>query len=562
MKVKFFTLVAILIIVVAGFVVYLNLNKDSVEADKDFSTEDITAQPTASPTLSATQTPTVDTSTDTNLYPVYQRVEGINVYGYINAKGEIAIKPSFEAASDFHEDNAVVYMDNQYMVIDKKGSILYSNDYLIRDYQNGMAVISEFNGDNLLYGYIDKEGKKVIQPQFKLASDFSKENTAYVYLDNGKFAKIDKSGKILERYEQDTKYNPSSIQDGYIIYNDNSSNNFGVINVKGEQIIKPNYSDITYLGNDLFALRESEDVVYGMLSAVPAALFNAKGEQVTDYVLYDIGSFYNGVASVTDSTYTYFIGTDGKTVTDLPKFEGRGTVTLLGNVIKADIDGRLTYYKKDSTVIWQEAKDQVLEGGIIVKNNKFKPNKFVYVYYPQIEGLTDSAIKTSINTRLKSLFLDHRKDIKEKDMLSVADSFQATLMKNLLIIEKEGYDYPFGAAHGMPIRKYYYIDITNGSFYEFKDLFLADSEFIKKVNEIVTSEMELRSHDENSMLFFDTFEGISETPDFKISADALTIFFTPYEVAAYAAGFPEFKIPFEEIYDYIDFNGAFWNAFK
>jgi hypothetical protein len=39
------------------------------------------------------------------------------------------------------------------------------------------------------------------------------------------------------------------------------------------------------------------------------------------------------------------------------------------------------------------------------------------------------------------------------------------------------------------------------------------------------------------------------------------IYFYPYEIAAYAAGFPEFEIPFEDLTDYIDTEGAFWKSF-
>jgi hypothetical protein len=42
----------------------------------------------------------------------------------------------------------------------------------------------------------------------------------------------------------------------------------------------------------------------------------------------------------------------------------------------------------------------------------------------------------------------------------------------------------------------------------------------------------------------------------------LYIYFTPYEIAPYAAGFPTFKIPFTQILNIIDEEGEFWKAFN
>lgn len=43
--------------------------------------------------------------------------------------------------------------------------------------------------------------------------------------------------------------------------------------------------------------------------------------------------------------------------------------------------------------------------------------------------------------------------------------------------------------------------------------------------------------------------------------DKLAIYFEPYEIAAYAAGFPTFYIPYDEMIDIIDTEGEFWKSF-
>jgi len=46
-----------------------------------------------------------------------------------------------------------------------------------------------------------------------------------------------------------------------------------------------------------------------------------------------------------------------------------------------------------------------------------------------------------------------------------------------------------------------------------------------------------------------------------VSEDALYIFFAPYDIAPFAAGFPTFRIPYSEIEGMINKQGAFWKAF-
>jgi hypothetical protein len=64
------------------------------------------------------------------------------------------------------------------------------------------------------------------------------------------------------------------------------------------------------------------------------------------------------------------------------------------------------------------------------------------------------------------------------------------------------------------------------------------------------------------MYFPENFHGIAIDQYFKLEKDAISIYFYPYDIAAYAAGFPEFLIPFDDISEYINKTGAFWNAFN
>ena len=90
-----------------------------------------------------------------------------NKYGYINKRGEIIIKPSYDSAADFSKDGiAIVAKEvndsvSKFSAIDVKGEVLFSfssteyKDY--GDFLNGYLPVKKDNDEVVL---LDKEGKK------------------------------------------------------------------------------------------------------------------------------------------------------------------------------------------------------------------------------------------------------------------------------------------------------------------------------------------------------------------------------------------------------------------
>lgn len=561
--ISFFTLLILIIIAVTVFVMLVKNSNEEQQAAEDASLQ-VTVAPTVEATPTVTPAPTAVPEKVTELYPVPQTVDEQTKYGYIDKTGEFVIQPSFNMASDFIDGAAIVTLDDQYCVIDEGGNLLFLNDNgTINDFSNGLAVYSSWDGaETTLYGYVDTKGNVVLQPQYTMATNFNKDGTAYVSTGDHNYALIDKTGKVLESYTLDDKYESTwSLQDGYIIYTSSDYADYGVVNVKGEEILASGYTEITYLGNDLFAVKKPGLENYDEVMTAKQAIFNAKGEQLTDYVLYDVSNFYNGYCSATDDTSTFFLGTDGKEAADLPKFEGKGTLKLLNDVIYADVDGELQYCAADKSVIWKTPDSYPLTDTLTVKSLKYKPLRDVLVHYPEINGLADTTLQNQINAQLYNNFVTIRKDIKPEDFLVVEDSFSAKVLNHLLIVERTGYDYYYGAAHGMPIMDYYFIDLTTGAPYQLKDLFLEGSDYTTRINQMITDEIQADSESGESMYFPESFLGISDTQYFMLAEDSITIYFYPYDIAAYAAGFPEFVIPFTDIDEYINKDGAFWKAF-
>ncbi len=523
------------------------------------------------PTQAPTQTPTVapspseapgDTVDTKSLYPAYRMVNGEQKYGYIDSSGAFVIEPSYDYAEPFSEGFAIVQVGNDYRVIDTTGAVLFENNGTINSFHNGMAAFLNTKEDIWLYGYIDQTGKIIIEPSFIHADRFNEEGQAYVSLPNGgPYQLIDQTGKVLESFELNLGNSYAyDFKDGYLLFNDSETMKNGVKRVDGTSVLEPKYSEIIYLGHDLFAVKNPELDAYEAMFD-PYALYNDSGEQLTDYTLYDVQPFIGEYACAANATDVFFIDTKGQEVTSLPSFEGTGKLTLMDNIVKADIDGDLAYYRLDNTVLWKEDSTTQLANGIKVKEHKFKPLRTVLVRYPEVEGLADPVIQKNINEQLETLFTESRANITVEEGLSVDDSFWASLNKNLLTISMSGYDYYKGAAHGMPLREYYYIDITTGEFYDFEDLFIKGSDYKKMIDDFIRAKME-EANPEESMYFSDYFTGITDAQHFYLNEKGIVIYFYPYEIAAYAAGFPEFEITFEELREFIDTKGDFWKSFQ
>lgn len=442
--------------------------------------------------------------------------------GYINTKGEVAIEPRFDMAGDFKDGKAIVRAEGTGIsMIDKTGKTLhlYPYDY-IGELGDGLLAFKE----NDKYGYIDETGKVVIPPRFYEADSF-KEGLAVVNL----------SG-------------------------DYSKNSYGLIDKKGKFIIQPEYNDIQALGEGFFAVGIPIDKEYLPKGSI-YAIANKTGKLLTDFIYYGVSQYHRGYASAYDKNTTFFIDGTGKKVPTLPVVEGNGTLKMEGDLIKKEVGNRTAYFDKSGKVIYKPDTEVQLSGALRVREAKFNPNRNYLVYYPQIAGMKEELRQLEINEKLERMAID--KSVtgdEELDYNYQGDYIVAFFKKNLLGLRFTGYNYPFGAAHGMPAKTYAYVDVTDGKFYQLKDLFKQDSHYLEKLSGIVRKQIE--SQGEETAIWLDSYEGIKEDQPFVITEDALTLYFTPYEIAPYAAGFPEFTIPYKDIMDIINTKGSFWKAFN
>jgi hypothetical protein len=107
-----------------------------------------------------------------------------------------------------------------------------------------------------------------------------------------------------------------------------------------------------------------------------------------------------------------------------------------------------------------------------------------------------------------------------------------------------------------------HIDTRTGRVYKLEDLFVKGSDYREVLTEIVREQIRELADSGNMDYFPDSFDGVSDDQQFYLTEKGLNLYFQPYEIASFAAGFPTFMITFDEISDIINRDGEFWKAFN
>lgn len=524
-------------------------------------------------------------------------VQRKNSSGLIDSSGREKVKPIYSFIAPFAEGRAVVSDAKGYTFIDEKGKEVTSARY---DYLNslheGRALFSkQSTTGNSRYGYLDAQGKEVLPPVYLDAGDFM-NGMALVKISEGEYALIDPQGRVLHTYKHPFVGYPG---DGLLAFQETENGKYGYLNLDGSVAIKPQFTAALPFSEGRAVINTAEDYgnAYGLIDKtgkqiIPATYYEVlqlgenrvalgtpvyaeqpyrgsryviadavTGKVLSSHPLLGVNNYQHGLASVYDAKDTYFIDRSGKRASQPPVIAGAGTLSFSGSLIRADIDQRTAYYDRNGKQVWRQNGVIPLRPPYSVMEKKYKPNRDYLVYYPVIEGIADAEISRAVNDKLRSLSLAEGAGSggTAQDFSYTGDFAVEFFRKKLLVLELSGYNYPFGAAHGMPTRIYEHINLRSGRFYTLSDLFKPGSKYVEKLSAIVGKQ--IAGDPQYSYVFPDTYQGITADQPFYVDADALYLYFSPYEIAPYVAGFPTFRIPYAEIMGLISTEGDFWQSF-
>lgn len=533
-------------------------------------------------------------------------IEENNKWGLINTKGEYKIMPIYDYISDFIEKTASFNKEEIMGAIDEKGDIITKRNYnFVGNFNEGRAIVGlpTKNGDSK-YGYIDADGNERVKIELILANDFN-EGVAIVKFNEDEYSLIDKEGNIINNYKYSfvSQYGDglmvfqnkeglygfidkdgnevikpiyktaNGFVDGLAVVSEEGEFNgpFGAINKQGKYVYKPIFSDIRQLGEERVALGMGigkDDNIKRNIYAIG----DTKGNKLTDFLYLDVGNYKDGLAYASDEENTFFINSLGEKDIRLPIVSGSGQLIIKDNLIYADIDYSPYYLDKNKKIIYKPNDLIELDKQYSVLKFKYKPNINYLIYVPVIKGVKNKEVQNNINKKLKemSLFIpiNDEKQTKEliinKDDVLNYDYFGDFSIKyfnkDLLVLNLTGYYYLLGAAHGMPILKTPSINLITGEFYNLSDLFIPSIYWVSDINKIIKEMIDKDKKYE--YVFKDTFKTVRFDQGFYIDKENLYIYFSPYEIGPYSAGFITFKIPFSKIDNIINKKGSFYKSFN
>jgi hypothetical protein len=228
-------------------------------------------------------------------------------FGFIDKQGKFVINPTYKDATVFQEGIAWVVSDNAApTAIDKKGEI----KFVLKDAENvmlfydGLAAFSKADSTSVKWGFINKSGEQVINPQFKDVSDFS-EGKCAVRNEDGKWGYIDKTGKIIINYQFD---DISRFLNGKaVVYLDEKA---GVIDENGKYLVNPQFQN-AFLDDDKILI--AQDDKFGWCDKDGKFLINPQ---------FDDANFFgaNKLASIKTGDKFGYIDEEGK-ISINPQFE-------------------------------------------------------------------------------------------------------------------------------------------------------------------------------------------------------------------------------------------------
>ena len=513
--------------------------------------------------------------------------------GVIDSKGYFIVKPKYDTIQPFSEGRAIVNDRQGTKVIDESGKEITERAYsvIMPEYKEGrVAAAIEDEHGQYVYGYLNKRGKEVIPLLYVSTSEF-KDGKAIVKTKEGTFQLIDLTGKVLKSFPyafvgnygqgllsfkktEDGKFGfideegrivieprftdaePFIEGRAIVALSEGNEARYGLIDQKGHFVIKPNYNNLINLGENRFAVGKERQQEQPCIKSI-YALGDSDGHILTGFIFNEITTFEEGVASVSDDQHTFFIDKSGRRVKHLPLVNGSGTLQVEKTMIKSEVDMRLQYFSLNGDLIWKQNTMIPLTKQYSILEQKYRPNKDYLVYYPQLRGIPNEEAVNGALAKLAGV-----KPVPSHTQLESnydGDFELPFYQKDLLVIEITGYDYVSCAAHGMPISRYAHINLKTGTMYQLKDLFKKGSPFVKIISAFIGNK--IKNDDQYSYITPDDYHGIKEDQPFYINGAGLNIYFKPYEIAAFAAGFPTFTIPFEELSGIINQNGSFWRSF-
>lgn len=297
-----------------------------------------------------------------------------NLYGYINAKGELVIPFKFPHAAAFSEGLAAVKTTTYptlWGYIDKTGELVIRDDYdHASAFSEGYAVVTVENRDF----FIDQNGRKAFGSTFDQAGPFTNGYARVKRYTGTKIEYIDQRGKTCYTFEEswDTRYSAVGGNRTIRVYETGSRGLCGYIRLDGKELTRKRWLNVgsNFSASGYAIIKDPTTSLYGLLEygysacdvIVPMQYTNLRGLRIAETLQMievsegEVAWFERDPAMPPD---LYYAEKDGKVgVIDMT---GRVVIPFEYDKITNVADGRLFAQKGGKWMILDE------QGNVLVQ---------------------------------------------------------------------------------------------------------------------------------------------------------------------------------------------------
>lgn len=322
-------------------------------------------------------------------------------YGIIDFNGKKITKAIYEEIDtlQFKEGELLVKQEGKYGIINIKGATLVKADYdkIETDkfyeekngYKNAGYIVSKTTDEGYRYGYVNLEGKEIIETKYNDLYRITEVNSDDIYIicaENGKYGLLKNDKQIIDNEYQSLVYNETN--NSLIAL---KGKKYGVISITGNTIVPFEYKQIDITG----------EYIYGTTTDENVKIFDSKGQETNiDENL--------SIINIKDTDYKMYIqNIDNKTTYNIYINEQKIT------------ENEYTYiqYLHDNYFIVCNAEGKL---GIIDDNEKIK----VEINYNSIQIIENTNMIQAINNDTKTT------EIYSKEMKKISELENATIENN------------------------------------------------------------------------------------------------------------------------------------
>jgi hypothetical protein len=274
-----------------------------------------------------------------------------------------------------------VKIGEEYGYVDRDGKIVINPQFAEAGlFRNGVAIVKS-SGKKGLYGYIEESGKYVIQPQYVRATAFS-DDLAWTILENGAPVAIDKTGQV--KFSLPAVETVSDFNEGLAAYSvsEDKKEKWGFVNTKGETSINPQFTKVGRFSNGLCSVADENDK-WGFI--------DKSGKIVINYQFTDVYPF----------TSNYAIVKGGEKYGTIDK-NGKYTVNPQFDFIFSD-DDKLMIMQDDKWG-WADLDGKIIVNPQFANAYPFYSNKLAAVESGDKWGFIDKDGKIIINPQFEKAF--------------------------------------------------------------------------------------------------------------------------------------------------------------